>query len=91
MSHDPNDVVRIAAGDMVTIEINKQELAAEGITAHVVGESLESSFGSALPMSVELWVHQSDAARARAVVEQSEQDRGKTVIEASETGDPTTI
>lgn len=78
MSADPHDVVKVAAGEMVVIELYKQALADEGITGRVLGEDLEASFGSALPTSVELWVQAADADRARAVIDQAEADRGKT-------------
>ena len=79
MSNDPNDVVRVAAGDMVVIELYKQALVDEGIDARVLGESLEASFGTAIPRSVELWVHRSDVPRARAVIRQMEADRRESV------------
>ncbi|MDB5309717.1 MAG: hypothetical protein JWO38_3919 [Gemmataceae bacterium] len=79
MKTDPNDVVRVAAGDMVVIELYKQALVDEGIDARVLGESLEASFGTAIPRSVELWVHQSDAARARAIIRRMEEERGEKV------------
>lgn len=78
MNTDPHDVVRVAAGEMVVIELYKQALADEGIDGRVLGEDLEASFGSALQRSVELWVHAADAARARAVIDRAEADRGKT-------------
>jgi hypothetical protein len=81
MNNDPNDVVRVAAGDMVVIELYKQAIVDEGIDARVVGEALEASFGTAIPRSVELWVHQSDAPRARAVIRQMEEERGEVVSE----------
>lgn len=79
MSNDPNDVVRVAAGGHVVIELYRQELEAQGIQAKVLGEALEASFGTAIPMSVELWTHRSDAARARAIIRQMEEHRGEKV------------
>ncbi|MBX9626112.1 MAG: DUF2007 domain-containing protein [Gemmataceae bacterium] len=78
MTQDPHDVVRVAAGEMVVIELLKQALADEGIEGRVLGEDLEASFGTALPTSVELWVNAADAHRARAVLARAEADRGKT-------------
>lgn len=78
MSTDPHDVVKVAAGELVVIELYKQALADEGIDGRVVGEELEASFGSALPTSVELWVHAADAERARAAIDRAEADRGTT-------------
>ncbi len=81
MSRDPNNVVRVAAGEMVVVELYKQELVEAGIDAHVLGESLEASFGTAIPRSVELWVHESDALRAQAIIQRMEEERGETVVE----------
>ncbi len=68
MSDNPDDVVRVASGDMVTMELHKQSLEEAGIQARVMGEALESSFGSAIPGSVELWVHRSDLERAEKII-----------------------
>lgn len=76
MSRDPDNVVRVAAGEMVVIELYKQELVEEGIDARVLGESLEASFGTAIPRSVELWVHEADLPRARALIARMEERRG---------------
>lgn len=76
MTDSSNEVVRVAAGEMVVMELYKQGLTDAGIDARVVGESLEASFGTALPQSVELWVHQSDEARAREVIDRMELERG---------------
>jgi hypothetical protein len=81
MDNDPNDVVRVAAGSHVVIELYRQALEEEGIPARVLGEALEASFGTALPRSVELWAHRSDVPRARGVIRQMEQERGETVME----------
>jgi hypothetical protein len=75
MNTDPDDVVRVAAGDMLTMEMYKQGLSEAGIEARVVGESLAASFGTAIPNSVEVWVHQTDSARARAVIRELEEER----------------
>ncbi|HXD89102.1 MAG TPA: DUF2007 domain-containing protein [Urbifossiella sp.] len=72
-----DDVVRVAAGEMVTIELYKQALVDEGIEAHVLGEALEASFGTALARSVELWVHRSDAARAEQIIQSMDSEHGR--------------
>lgn len=84
MSNDPHDVVKVAAGEMVVIELYKQGLADAGIEARVMGESLDASFGTAIPNSVELWVHRSDALRAQAVLQQMEEVRGKPPVAEKE-------
>jgi hypothetical protein len=72
MTDNPDDVVKVATGDMMTIELHKQSLTEAGIEARVVGEALGSSFGSAIPGSVELWVHRSDADRAEKIISRIE-------------------
>jgi hypothetical protein len=72
MKENPDDVVKVASADMVTIELHKQLLTQAGIDARVVGKALGSSFGSAIPGSVELWVHRSDAKRAEALIAEDE-------------------
>ena len=89
MQNDPHDVVRVAAGDMVVIELYKQSLSEEGIDARVLGESLEASFGTAIPGSVELWVHRSDAVRAEAIIQRMESERGKRVADHNHFPHPT--
>ena len=46
MTDNPDDVVKVAAGEMVVMELYKQGLADAGIQAKVLGEALESSFSS---------------------------------------------
>jgi len=72
MSSDPNDLVRVASGSAVEMELLKQSFVEAGIDVRVLGESLGASFGSAIPGSVELIVHKRDEARARKIVEQNE-------------------
>lgn len=79
MTPDPTDVVKVARADHVTIELYRNELAADGIDAKVLGESLEASFGTAIHGSVELWVYQSDAERAAEVIRRMEAERGAPI------------
>ena len=81
MTDDPNDVVKVAAGSLVALEMYQRELKEAGITSKVVGLNLEASFGTAIPDSIELWVHRSDAERAAAVIERTERERGQQVPE----------
>ena len=77
MAHDPDDVVKVADGPLVQVEIWKQALADAGIDGRVVGEQLTAGLGSALPDSVELWVHRSDESRAVAVLQETEAHKGE--------------
>ena len=76
MADDPNDVVKVAAGSFVAIEMYQRELKEAGIPSKVVGLNLEASLGTVIPNSIELWVHRSDAQRAAAVIERAEKERG---------------
>jgi hypothetical protein len=84
MTDDPNDVVKVAAGSFVALEMYQRELTEVGIPSKVVGLNLEASFGTAIPDSIELWVHRSDAERAAAVIERVEKERGHQVPEERE-------
>lgn len=77
MSHDPDDVVRVADGPLVQVEIWQGLLREAGIVSQVVGTDLTAGFGTAIPGSVELWVHRSEEARAAAVLKDAEARRGE--------------
>jgi hypothetical protein len=77
MSQNPDDLVKVADGPLVQVELWKQALADAGIVGRVVGEQLTAGFGSALPDSVELWVHRSDQTRAEAAIQYAEANKGK--------------
>lgn len=79
----PNDVVKVASGDLVLIELYRNRLVDEGIEAKALGESLEASFGTAIAGSVELWVHRGDADRAADVLREMERERGTVEVPAS--------
>ena len=88
MADDPNDVVKVATGSFVAMEMYQRELKASGIPSKVVGLNLEASFGTAIPNSIELWVHRSDAERAAAVIERLEKERGHLGPEHEQFGAP---
>lgn len=79
MTRDPNDVVTVASGDAVVMELCRQRLADEGIEAKTTGDALEASFGTAIPGSIEVWVHRGDADRAAALLREMEAERGAGV------------
>ncbi len=74
MSRDPNDVVKVYSGPLVMVEEYQQALSEAGIDSRVVGTSLTASIGSALPDSIELWVHQGDLEKAIATIRMFEED-----------------
>jgi len=84
MADDPNDVVKVATGSIVAMEMYQRELKESGIPSKVVGLNLEASFGSAIPNSIELWVHRSDAGRATEVIDRLEAERGQRGPEEEE-------
>lgn len=69
MTRDQNDVVRAFAGPLMLVEVYQTALSETGIECRVVGTELAGSFGSALPGSVELWVHRTDLPRAKDVID----------------------
>jgi hypothetical protein len=80
MTPDPTDVVKVASGEHVLIELYRNRLAEDGIEARTLGESLEASFGTAIAGSVELWVHRADADRSAAVIREMERERGTVEV-----------
>ena len=72
MTTEMNDVVRVASGEMVTIEMYQRALTDAGIESRVVGDQLGASFGSAIPNSIELWVREEDTAKAAAAIARME-------------------
>lgn len=77
MTPSPDDVVKVADGSLVQVELWKQTLTDAGIDAKVVGEQLSAGLGSALPDSVQLWVHRNDLSRAEAAIRFAESNKGK--------------
>lgn len=84
MAHDPTDVVRAAAGEQVVMELFRQRLADEGIDAKTLGDRLEASLGTAIPASIEVWVHRADAGRAAEVLRAFEAEAGTPVADRYE-------
>lgn len=87
--NDPNDVVRVAAGELVQVELYQQALKEAGIDSKVVGESLGASFGTAIPGAIELWVHRSDLENATKAIERMEAEREQPTKERHQHGRPT--
>lgn len=77
MTHDPEDVVKVYSGPLVTAEEYREALEDAGIESRIVGSSLSMSFGGVLPDMNELWVHQKDLEKATAAIEAYERDRGE--------------
>ena len=75
MANDVLELVRVADGDLVRLELYQQGLNAAGIQSTVVGYELGASFGSAIPQSIQLWVHRTDAEKAAAAIARMESER----------------
>jgi hypothetical protein len=75
MATETRDVVRVASGEMVTIELYQQALSEAGIESKVVGDALGSSFGTAIQNSIELWVKEEDAEKAVAAIKRMEGEK----------------
>ena len=81
MNDDQDEVVRIAAGPLVDVELWQATLNDAGIESRVVGTELTGGLGTAIQDSIELWVHQGDAEKAIATLRYAEDhkdDRVKT-------------
>ncbi len=75
MNDDRDEVVRIAAGPLVNVELWQTTLREAGIESRVVGTELTAGFGTALQGSIELWVHKGDAEKALAALRYAEEHK----------------
>jgi len=75
MNRDSEELVPVAAGTAIEMELLKQDLLEAGIEVRVMGEDLDIGLGTLLPGSVKLVVFENDVARARAVLEPGKQSR----------------
>jgi hypothetical protein len=76
MNPSDDDIVRVATGNLVQVEMWQGRLKEAEIESRVVGDDLSSSIGSILPGSVELWVHERDVPRAQEILAK-EPDQGE--------------
>jgi hypothetical protein len=72
------EIVSVARGTMIEVELWEDFLTEAGIQSKVVGTELTASYGTAMPGSVELWVHRRDAARAEEILRKAEADSGRS-------------
>ena len=66
---ESHDVVRVASGSLVEVELWQAALTEAGVESRVVGDELTAGLGTALPAPIELWVKEEDAARAEEVIQ----------------------
>jgi hypothetical protein len=74
---EPDDIVKVYSGPLVVVEAYQQVLREAGIESRVLGTALTASIGSAIPDSIELWVHQGQAENAVAAIKMYEEQRGE--------------
>jgi len=75
MDRNPDDVVKVFAGTLVEAENYQLVLADAGIESKLVGDDLTAGLGTAIPGSIELWVHQHDLAKAVEAIKRDEEGR----------------
>jgi hypothetical protein len=72
-----DEIVKFATGTLVEMEALREALADAGVSSNIVGDELVAGFGSTLTGSVELWVKQADAEKAKAAAAEYEKSAGK--------------
>lgn len=77
MTDNEDEVMRVYSGPLVLVEVYRATLEEAGIQCRVVGTELSAGLGSALPESTELWVRQSDSARAEELIAREIQNEVK--------------
>jgi hypothetical protein len=75
MSADENDIVCLARGSWSQVQTWHDLLRAAGIESRVVGDNLTAGLGTALPGSIELWIHSADAAAAETALARADTRR----------------
>ena len=68
MTIEADDIVCVASGSLIQVENWHELVQAAGIGSRIVGDDLAGGLGTALPNSVELWVHRADAQGAEAAI-----------------------
>ncbi len=69
MTTDANDIVCVANGSLIQVETWHELLQATGIESRIVGDDLTAGLGTALPGSVELWIHRTDTKAAEVTID----------------------
>jgi hypothetical protein len=77
MTSNSDEVEKVFSGTLIEVEGYQQVLADAGIESKVVGTALTASFGTAIPGSIELWVHRGDAEKAKAAIQRDDARRGR--------------
>jgi hypothetical protein len=72
LSND-EEIVRVAEGHLVQVELWQQVLAEAGIASRVVGDELNTTLNGMVP-GAELWVPRREYDRAVALLNEAEED-----------------
>jgi hypothetical protein len=75
MTKHTDDLVRIATASLVQVRAWGDVLRSAGIESRVVGDPFSAGLGTAVPGSIELWVHREDAAASEAAIARAGQHR----------------
>jgi hypothetical protein len=70
---DDEEIVRVATGHLVQVELWQQVLAEAGVPSRVVGDELNTSLNGMVP-GAELWVPRRESDRATALLNEAEAD-----------------
>lgn len=90
MSDELEEVVKLATGTMVQIEVWQQALLDAGVQSKVVGNDLTGGLGSAFPGGTnELWVRKADVPQAEAALRFAEDHKGHSPKEHGSHGPAT--
>ena len=83
--NESDPVVRLAtASNPTEAHLMEQALREEGITCKVVGDFLDAGLGDIPGLRAEVWVHQSDLARAEDVLRNIQAEGEETRLDGPE-------
>jgi hypothetical protein len=68
MVESSDDVIKVATGTQIEMNLLADALKETGITSRVVGDDLTAGLGTIMPGTVELWVISADAQRAADII-----------------------
>lgn len=67
MNDEANDIVCLTSGSLTQVQILHNLLRTAGIESRVVGDYRTAGLGTAIPGTIELWIHSGHAAAAAEV------------------------
>jgi hypothetical protein len=63
-----DDIMCLTSGSLIHVQAWQDRLRAAGMKSRVVGDNLTAGLGTAIPGSVELWIHCADVEAAEAAM-----------------------